>query len=440
MNQSKSRPILSSFLVWLPLGAISAVWILIAANLRSPYLLSFRDSVAWLWIGLGFTGLALLLFGKKTSYRDFRPYHLLAIAALIGGTIAGHGHWRHARNRNAVLTAPSDRIPELGKHLIIGWLGDEETLALAGKGAIAGVFLTRRDFEAGATTADIRHTVDKLQSARRDAGLAPLWIATDQEGGPVEKLSPPLPSQLGLGSILRDLDGPGLPHDPGRAAEIRRRVTGFAEAQGSALAEAGINMNFAPVVDIRPKTQPDRLDIHTRIASRAIAGDPDVIALAGETYVRVLAKHGITAVLKHFPGLGRVPSDTHHFAASLPTGVPELEASDWVPFREISTKTQAGIMLGHVHLTSLDPSHPASCSAAVIGEKLRKEWGVKGLLITDDFSMTPIFHGPGGVVGATRKSIEAGVDLILLSYDAEAAYDLLATGMEKPFKKQARSK
>lgn len=405
-----------------------------AANLRSPYLLSVRDKVAWLWIVFGLAGLALICFRSKRPFGGFRPYHL-AIATLIGGIIAGHGHWRHARNRNAVLTAPSDRIPELGNHLIIGWLGDSETRELASKGAIAGVFLTKWDFKSGATVADIRRAVDALQGARRDAGLAPLWIATDQEGGSVEKLSPPLPVQEGLGSILRDLDRPGLLQDPERAAEIIRRVTDFAGTQGSALAEAGINMNFAPVVDIRPKTPPDRLDRRTRIASRAMAEDPDVIALAGETYVRVLAKHGITSVLKHFPGLGRVPSDTHHFSASLTTGVGELEASDWLPFRQISTRTQAGIMLGHVHLTSLDPDHPASCSAAVMRGQLRNKWGMKGLLVTDDFSMTPIFHGPGGIVGATRKSIAAGVDLILVSHDAEAAYDLLAAGMEEPFEK-----
>ncbi|MDP4994770.1 MAG: hypothetical protein NWQ16_00950 [Akkermansiaceae bacterium] len=406
-----------------------------AANLRSPYLLSVRDTVAWLWITVGLIGLTLIYFRRKRPFGSLRPFHLLTIAAVLGGIIAGHGHWRHARNRNAVLSAPSDRIPELGKHLVIGWLGYQETRDLAAKGAIAGVFLTKRDFKAGSSVSEIRHIVDELQRARREARLPPLWIATDQEGGSVERLTPPLPDQEGLGLILRDLDGPGIQQDPERAAEIVRRVTVFAEIQGSALAEAGINMNFAPVVDIRPKNQPDKLDIHTRIASRALAEDPDVIALAGETYVRVLAKHGITAVLKHFPGLGRVPSDTHHFSASLSTEVRELEASDWVPFREITNRTRAGIMLGHVHLTALDPDQPASCSGIVIREYLREEWNVKGLLVTDDFSMTPIFHGPGGIVGATRKSIAAGVDLILLSYDAEAAYDLLAAGMEDPFEK-----
>ena len=92
----------------------------------------------------------------------------------------------------------------------------------------------------------------------------------------------------------------------------------------------------------------------------------------------------------------------------------------------ISRNTGAGIMLGHVRVMSLDPQHPASCSSAVMRGLLREQWGATGLIVTDDFSMTPIFHGPGGIVRATRTSMAAGVDLILLSYDSEAVYDLLA--------------
>ena len=237
-------------------------------------------------------------------------------------------------------------MPEIGKHLIVGWLGFEETRTLAAKGAIAGVFLTRKDFPLGASSEDIRRTVDALQTARRDAGLPSLWVATDQEGGPVAKLSPPLPVQAALGSLLTDLDGP----EPARAAEIVSRVTAYA--------------------------------------------------------------------------------DTHHFAARLDASSADLTITDWVPFREISQRTEAGIMLSHVRLTALDPDHPSSCSRATV-KLLREKWGATGLLVTDDFSMSPIFHGRGGIVSAAEQSRVAGVDLILLSYDAAAVYDLLAANLEK---------
>jgi beta-N-acetylhexosaminidase len=321
-------------------------------------------------------------------------------------------------------------MPELGNHLIIGWLGKQDTLFLAANGGIAGVFLTKRDFPANTTVEDIRKTVDEIQAARRAAGLPPLWIATDQEGGPVAKLSPPLTVQPALKTLLADLDGPDLAKQPDRAAEIIRRVSAYADAQGRELAEAGINLNFAPVVDLRPSTPRNALDFHSRIDTRALAADPATVALAGETYVRVLAKHGVTSVLKHFPGLGRVPADTHHFAATLDVPLHELASADWLPFRKISVNTGAGMMLGHVRVNRLDPDHPVSCSSVAV-RLLRDDWGFRGLLVTDDFSMAPISHGPGGIGHAAKQSMAAGVDLILLSYDAEAVYDLLGAELDR---------
>ena len=299
---------------------------------------------------------------------------------------------------------------------MIGWLGLQETSVLAEKRAIAGVFLTSRDFPEGITIRDIRKVVDQLQAVRKRAGLPALWIATDQEGGPVEKLSPPLPRQPALAKQIAGLDREG----------IILRVRQYADEQGAFLADAGINMNFAPVVDLMPQHKPGALDIHSRIATRAFSADPEIVTLVAQTYVTTMENHGIKSILKHFPGLGSVPEDTHHFAASMDVPTHHLESRDWVPFREITAVTSAGIMLGHVKLTAIDPANPASCSRLIIQDLLHKHWGCTGLLVTDDFSMTPIFHGKGGISVAAEKSIDAGVDVILLSYDAEAAYDLLA--------------
>lgn len=400
----------------------STAWVFVAVNLRSPYLLAVRDVVFWIWMITGLLVLIGLFLRGRRAFVPLKPAAIMACAILLGGLLAGRGKWLHFHHRSIVMK--STRMPELGSRLIVGWLGKREILSLAEKGGIAGVFLTNRDFPENATAGDIRKTVDELQAARRKAGLPQLWIATDQEGGPVAKFSPPLAKQPALGVLLADLDGPDLANKPTRAAEIIRRVTAYAEIQGSGLSAAGINLNFAPVVDLRPANPPDALDFHSRIATRALADDPATVALAGETYVRVLAKHGVTSVLKHFPGLGRVPADTHHFAATLDVPVHDLVANDWLPFRKISENTGAGMMLGHVRLGQLDAEHPVSCSASVV-RLLRNDWGFRGLLVTDDFSMAPISHGPGGIALAAKQSMAAGVDLILLSYDAEAVYDLL---------------
>jgi beta-N-acetylhexosaminidase len=400
----------------------SSAWVFVALNLRSPYLMAVRDTVFWIWACAGILVFGGLVFQKIRIFILPNPLHLVTCAALLGGLLAGHGRWLHSHHRRMVNSA--SHMPEMGNHLVIGWLGREETLSLAAKGAIAGVFLTRRNFPAKSTRADIRRVVDELQAARHEAGLPPLWIATDQEGGPVAKLSPAISPQPAMKTLLEDLDGPDLANQPARAVEIVRRVTDYADAQGRELAEAGINLNFAPVVDLQPKHPPDLLDFHSRIATRALASDPAVVALTGETYVRTLAKHGVTAVLKHFPGLGSVSADTHHFAATLDIPINILTANDWLPFREISKNTGSGIMLSHVRVGSLDPGHPVSCSREAV-RFLRRDWAFRGLLVTDDFSMAPISHGPGGIIRAARQGMAAGVDLILLSYDPGTVYDLL---------------
>lgn len=430
MTYRMPRSRLIAAALWLTTGLASAGWVFAAQNLRSPYLLGVRETVCWLWMAVGILALIWMIFRGKRNFP--RPLRLLAAAALLGGLLAGYGRWLHFHHRQRVMETPASGMPEIGKHLIVGWLGFEETRALAAKGAICGVFLSRHDFPPGVSVEEIRRTVDALQAARREAGLPPLWVAADQEGGPVAKLTPPLPRQPALGTLLTDLDGPGLATDARRAAEVVSRVTTYADVQGQALAAAGINMNFAPVVDLRPSTPPGALDLHSRIANRALAADPETVALAGETYVRVLKKHGITAIIKHFPGLGRVPADTHHFAARLDTSAADLDATDWLPFREISRNSGAGIMLGHVRVTALDPDRPASGSPATV-RLLQEKWGATGLLVTDDFSMSPISHGRGGIVRAAEQSMAAGVDLILLSYDGESVYDLLGANLpEKP--------
>ncbi|RYD22332.1 MAG: glycoside hydrolase family 3 protein [Verrucomicrobiaceae bacterium] len=408
---------------WLLAVSVAVASLLVAWNLRSPYLLVIRETAFRGWMVAAIPALGFLVF---RGGRIAPGPHLVAVAILVGAAVAWHGRWMHERHREAVIEAPRERLEVVGKHLMVGWLGFEETKTLAAKGGIAGVFIGRSDFPQGSTTADIRKVVDALQAVRREAGLPPLWIATDQEGGPVSRLSPAVVKQRGLGTLLTDLDGPGLADNPERRAEIIRRVTEYTEVQAKALAEAGINLNLAPVVDLKPSTAPGFLDRHSKIATRTLAADPEVVALAGETYVNVLVKHGITGVLKHFPGLGRVPEDTHHFAAELDLTREEMESKDWIPFRRICRNTKAGIMLGHVNLTAIDPERPASCSAKVARGLLRKEWGMAGMLVTDDFAMAPISHGPGGIVRSTRESIAAGVDLVLISYDSSVVYDLLA--------------
>ena len=110
----------------------------------------------------------------------------------------------------------------------------------------------------------------------------------------------------------------------------------FGQRHGRELAALGITLNFAPVVDLLRTQSRNRFDFNSLISRRAISGDPSVTADVALAYVHGLEESGVEATVKHFPGLGRVRDDTHHFRANLDTPLTELETSDWVPFQKTS--------------------------------------------------------------------------------------------------------
>jgi beta-N-acetylhexosaminidase len=198
----------------------------------------------------------------------------------------------------------------------------------------------------------------------------------------------------------------------------RTAVKDYASAQARGLSDLGVNVNFAPVVDVNHGVaNPD--DRMTRIHTRAISKDPHIVADVAATYCSQLSVHGVHCTLKHFPGLGRVFEDTHLHSASLDAPLDQLAQTDWLPFRSLMCCSENLVMLGHVRLVALDRDHPASFSRAVVGNLLRKDWGYEGVLITDDFSMGAVVWSPHGIAGASVAALNAGVDLILVSYDSD---------------------
>ena len=141
------------------------------------------------------------------------------------------------------------------------------------------------------------------------------------------------------------------------------------------------------------------------------------IALA---FSQGLRKAGVGATLKHFPGLGRIEADTHHFQAHLDAGIDDLTASDWRPFRAVVEDGQAALMVGHVVLDAIDPNRPASHSKAVVQGLLRDRWRHQGLVISDDMVMSPIYQHD--FCTAVTEALNAGVDLLLVAYDGRQYY------------------
>jgi beta-N-acetylhexosaminidase len=167
-----------------------------------------------------------------------------------------------------------------------------------------------------------------------------------------------------------------------------------------------------------------RFDFNTLIGQRAIASDPATVSAIALPYIRGLEASGVGAVVKHFPGLGRVSADTHHFNADLDTPIEELEASDWRPFKDVLSGSKAQLMVGHVTLTAIDPDRPASHSRRVVDGIIRKQWHYQGIVITDDLVMGAIYQHD--VCTAVVEALNAGVDLLLVAYDGAQFYRLFA--------------
>ncbi len=399
------------FLLALTLLPFSLDW-------RSPLLVAVRPLAL-----AGLIGLPILLIlgqvwalrtsdSKRRGLRVISVLGLLAAAVALTSTLYLEGRFRWMRYQ--VQHADPVHLERLGRHLIVGYSSLAEVRELVRLRAIAGVFVSGRNVR-GKSVEEIRKEIQSVQSMREEQGLPPLWVATDQEGGSVSRLSPPLKSLPSLAEIVERHADP---------AERERAVQEFASAQGRELAEIGVNLNFAPVVDLNYGLDYPN-DRYTRVSERAISRDPAVVTQVAAWYCAALEEAGVRCTLKHFPGLGRVLEDTHLDHGNLTASVAELANTDWLPFRALMSRTKAITMLGHVRLTAVDRDHPASISRQVISGILRNDWKYDGILITDDFSMRAIYHsGPGIETGAVA-ALNAGADLILISWDPAQFYHVM---------------
>jgi beta-N-acetylhexosaminidase len=402
--------------------ALAAAVLPLALDWRSPLLSSVRPWALAALVGLliGIITVEIVLWARARR----RPQLVrilsggtLIIAALdlvCLSTLEARFQW----TRRQVLNADPDRLHRLGRHFIVGYNHVDDVEALVRRKAIAGVFVAARNVQ-GKTAGEIKQSITTLQAIRREQGLAPLWIATDQEGGSVSRLSPPLPRRPAIPEIV------ARHHN---MADRRKAVAQFALMQGQELSGIGVNLNFAPVVDLNHRiVNPG--DRFTRIHARAISDDATVVLDVAAHYCSALQQSGVRCTLKHFPGLGRVFADTHLESADLDVPTSELANTDWIPFRALMRHANAFTMLGHARLTAIDRARPVSFSQPVVA-MLRSDWRYDGVLITDDFTMGAVYGSPEGIAGASVAALNAGVDLILVSYDADQYFTAMHALLE----------
>lgn len=215
---------------------------------------------------------------------------------------------------------------------------------------------------------------------------APVFV--DQEGGRVQRLGPPHWPPYPPGAIYGLME----PQEARRGARLI----------AADLRAVGITANCAPVLDVPAEGASDV------IGDRALAADPQRVAVLGRAAVEGYLAGGVLPVVKHIPGHGRGNADSHRALPVVDTGEAELDARDFAPFRALADAPVA--MTAHVVYSAIDPDNPATVSPAVIARVIRGRIGFHGLLLTDDLSMNAL----SGTIGArAQAALAAGCDIAL---------------------------
>ncbi len=250
----------------------------------------------------------------------------------------------------------------------------------------------------------VRRLNRSLQEAARQAGLPPLLIAVDQEGGRISRLKPRygFPESLSQARLGR-IDEEGT---------TRRQARRTAEL----LLDLGFNLNFAPVLDLA--VHPDNPVIAK--LERSFSADPEVVERHGAWVGEEYREAGLLFALKHFPGHGSSRQDSH-------LGMPDVSEywgeRELEPFaRLISRGLGDLVMTAHIFNVNLDQSYPASLSERVIQDILRRRLEFRGAVVTDDLQMGAIVERYS-FEKALELAIRAGSDILVIAnnstFDAE---------------------
>jgi beta-N-acetylhexosaminidase len=234
-----------------------------------------------------------------------------------------------------------------------------------------------------------------LTASLRDLhGRGDLPILIDQEGGRVMRMKPPEWPSLPAGGAFEKLYNTA----PSSAIEAARMN---ARAIGLMLVAHGINVNCAPMLDVR---QPDADQI---MGDRAYGTEPMQVAAIGRAVLDGLASAGVIGVVKHIPGHGRATVDSHKLLPRVTASAEELEI-DLEPFEALREAPMG--MVAHILFEAWDRDLPSSQSPFVIDEIIRKRIGFSGLLMTDDIGMEALQGSPGQ---RSAAALAAGCDLTL---------------------------
>jgi beta-N-acetylhexosaminidase len=246
-------------------------------------------------------------------------------------------------------------------------------------------------------TLKLAETVGILQQTALMGTLhIPLLVATDQEGGwirHVKGATSETPGNMAIGAS-------GYPRDA--------YLSGY--YIGKELALLGINMNFAPTVDVYTNRA------STVIGPRSFGNDPVRVGLLGAAFMRGQKAAGVIATAKHYPGHGDTDLDSHGVLPRIAVSFDVLWERELIPYRILAKESVPAIMSGHLAFPNTPAaSVPASLSSWFLQDILREQIGFTGLIITDDLMMNGAATWAGSLSQAAKQALISGNDLIMLS-------------------------
>ncbi len=281
------------------------------------------------------------------------------------------------------------RLPALAGQVIVAeWSGTAAPVDLVRRLHLGGVIA----FDSNVVSAEQVRAVN-TRLTRRVGRRWPLFLGVDQEGGVVERLR---------GAATR------FPTfmSAGAAGDVALTERAYA-ASGAELRGLGFTVDFAPDADVTSGPG------DPTIGSRAASSYPSTVAEHVVAAATGFAASGVLPVVKHFPGHGSVPGDSHLTLPVQAKSRKELEATDLVPFRSAVEAGLPAVMIGHLDVRAIDPGVPSSLSRKVVTGLLRQELGFGGLVVTDALDMAGVTRGrdPGRVA---VQALRAGSDVLLM--------------------------
>lgn len=272
--------------------------------------------------------------------------------------------------------------------------------------AIGGVILFSDNIDSE------NQTIELISNLQENSNIS-LFTCVDKEGGYVA----PLGNKLGT-SQLKSMKYYGENPNEDDAYNI-----------GSTLAQElkkyRFNVDFAPVSDVDLSTSNNAL----HELNRCFSDDPNVVALMVENVVNGLQDNGVSATLKHFPGLGSSSGDTHDGSVFLTRTKQEFETQDFIPIEAGINANVDFVMVGHIIIDGLSNNLPSDLSSDIVTGWLKNELNFNGIVITDSHSMEAITDNYSSGE-ASVMAIQSGVDIVLMPENLEQSVNAVLNAID----------